>query len=152
MTRPQLEFVHRPAHRSGKTAVITIASVVTVLLVLAGVWFWPRVPNHPTADQNRQVAEEFLTQIRQGEASRAWESTTAEFKSALGREKFLKQVKQHPFLTKPMEFVDIQPVAVQQAGRTEAVFKAIQGRASVRVLAGNEGGKFRVDRMTLIDP
>ncbi|MBI2827604.1 MAG: hypothetical protein HYX69_23255 [Planctomycetia bacterium] len=104
----------------------------------------------PDVDAARPAADEFLRAIQSGQSSQAWESTTAEFKSAQGREKFLRYVKEHKFLGKPLDFVSAETVTIQKRPQAEYVFRSGDGRATVRLLARNENGAWRIDRM-LID-
>jgi hypothetical protein len=134
--------------RHGKTLLIILVAVFVVLAV-AVFWIWSRTPTQPLLEEGRPVAEKFLEQIRTGQAPQAWESTTAEFKSAEGRESFLRYVKEHPELTKPLSFVSVQTVTVQNSPRTEYVYRAKQGGATVRLLAGSEGGVWRIDRIAI---
>jgi hypothetical protein len=126
-----------------------------VLLVLfaalgVGVYItWRKAPTEPDLDEGRAVAEQFLELIRKNQPQQAWESTTAEFKSALGRESFLGSVKKHPMLAKPLSFVSVHTVTVQNSPRAEYVYRSADGKGTVRLLAGNERGTWRVDRLTV---
>jgi hypothetical protein len=95
------------------------------------------------------VADAFLEQIRAGHAGQAWESTSAEFKSAEGRETFVGRVKQHPWIMKPMNFEAILPVSLQNSVRSEYVYRATTGPGKVRLLVANERGAWRIDRMVV---
>ena len=55
-----------PAIRRGNTGLIVVVSILLALLLVGIIWFWPRSPVQPTADEGRQVAEAFLDQIRLG--------------------------------------------------------------------------------------
>jgi len=93
------------------------------------------------------VADTFLEQIRTGQAAQAWESTTAEFKSAEGREVFVQGLKKHPWLTKPLTFISTETVTIGNSPRSEYVYRAASGPGGVRLLAANERGTWRIDRM-----
>ena len=98
------------------------------------------------------MADQFLTVVREGQPSEAWDATTAEFKSAQGREKFVAYVKPYKFLSRPLNFVSMQTVTVQQTPRAEYLFRSADGKATVRLLVGNENGTWRVDRMIIEQP
>lgn len=132
-------------HRRGQTTLWVLLGVFVVLAIAVAV-VWLRRPAQPDVDAGRAVADQFLTLLRTGKASQAWQSTTAEFKSAEGRETFLKRVKQHPELTKPLAFVSVQTVTVQDSPRAEYLYRA-EGAPNVRLLAGNELGTWRIDRL-----
>jgi hypothetical protein len=131
--------------RQGKATLWLLLAVFAVLAVAVAV-VWLRAPAQPDVAAGREVADRFLALLRAGKASEAWQSTTAEFKSAEGRETFLKRVKQHPELSKPLAFVSVQTVTVQDSPRAEYLYRA-EGAGTVRLLAGNELGTWRIDRL-----
>lgn len=121
--------------------------LVALLLVLAGIvaWFWISPSTQPSLDAGRAVAEAFLTELRESRHEKAWDSTTAEFKSAQGREAFLREVKPLKFLQQPLDFVSTQVVTVQEQPRTEYLFRA-KTAETVRIVIGKEDGQWKVDR------
>lgn len=137
----------KATERGGKTQLVVLLAVFVVLAV-AVVWMWRKQPTQPDFDEGRAVADKFLELIRSGQAQQAWDSTTAEFKSAEGRESFLQYVKDHPSLAKPLSFVSVQTVTVQNSPRAEYVYRAADGSSTVRLLAGAERGTWRIDRIT----
>lgn len=148
MIRP----IHLSRHRrSGKTLVIIL--LVLVILAAAG-WTargWFSGPGAPPGG-GRDIAEPFLSQLRDGQASAAWDSTTAEFKSAMGRETFLGYVKKNPVLKQPSEFISVQQVSVNDLPRTECVYRVPspeKGKGTVRVLLASEQGKWKVERLNV---
>jgi hypothetical protein len=138
-------IIRQKSDRRGKTLVVLLA--VFVALAIAVVLMWRKAPTEPSVDEGRSVAEAFLEQIRAGHAQQAWESTTAEFKSAEGRESFVRSVKKHPALAKPLSFVSVQTATVQGNPRAEYIYRAADGGGTVRLLAGNDRGSWRIDRM-----
>jgi hypothetical protein len=124
--------------------------LTAVLIVLAAVaaWYWLQPATQPGLDEGRAVAETFLTQVRT-DAAAAWQTTTAEFKSASGRESFVRQVQGQPALKDPFEFISAQAVTVQDQPRTEYLFREPKGGATVRVVLGREGSAWKVDRWML---
>ena len=138
-------MAHPRADRVGKTLLIVLLAVFVVLAV-AVFWMWRSAPTQPNLDEGRAVAQKFLDLIRQGQAQQAWESTTAEFKSAQGRETFVQYVKKHPSLAAPLSFVSVQTVTLQNSPRAEYLYRATDGK-NVRLLAGNDRGAWRVDRV-----
>ena len=131
--------------RSGKVLLIVLLSV---LIVLAGaaVWLWMQPPAQPDVDEGRRIAEAFLADIREGRLEQAWESTTAELKSAEGREAFSRRMRKYPFLKSQLDFVSAQTVTVQDRPRTEYHFRSTGGD-SVRLIVANEAGMWKVDRL-----
>lgn len=122
--------------------------VLIVLLVIgasAAVWLWSSAATQPSPDEGRQIAEKFLQHVREGRAAAAWDSTSAEFKSALGRESFVKEAKATAWLAKPVEFVSTNTVTVQDQPRSEYLFRSPEGK-EIRLVLGNEAGTWKVDR------
>lgn len=121
--------------------------LVALLLVLAGLaaWLWMSPSTQPSLDTGRTVAEAFLTELRVSHPEKAWDSTTAEFKSAQGREAFQRELKPLTFLQQPLDFVSAQVVTVQEQPRTEYLFRAKTGE-TVRIVIGKEDGQWKVDR------
>lgn len=134
--------------RAGRTQLIVLL-VVCVVLAIVVFWMWRKRPVQPDFDAGRAVADEFLELVRSGKSEQAWESTTAEFKSAEGRESFLQYVEEHPRLTRPLSFVSVQTVTVQNSPRAEYVYRAEDAKTTVRLLAGNEQGAWRIDRISM---
>ena len=96
---------------AGSTRVAVIAVLVTIAAgaYLLYSYFGAR-PIQP--ESGKAVVDPFLEAVRSGKAESAWEGTTAEFKSNLGRENFLKYVDAHPNLKEPLEFYSLQSVMI----------------------------------------
>jgi hypothetical protein len=139
--------MQQPTDKRKKTMLIGLVAVMLVLLA-AVVWTWRKTPAEPDFEAGRAVADNFLALVRAGQTKQAWESTTAEFKSAQGQESFAEQVKGHPALAKPASFVSVQSVTVQDSPRAEYLYRLADGKV-VRLLAGQEGGAWRVDRLRI---
>lgn len=134
--------------REGKTTAMLVGVLGALAVVGAVVLWWRWAPaTQPSADVGQQVVDEFLKQLRDGQAAAAWQVTTAEFKSALGREKFLTYVKARPYFKRPLAFVSMQTVRVQDQPRTEFVYRTADSKATVRILIGSEAGGWHVDRL-----
>ena len=140
---------HAPINRSGRTLVAVLVGVF-VLLAVVVFWAWRRpAPTQPDVDQGRAVAEKFLDLVLRGQPQQAWESTTAEFKSAEGRESFLRYVQKYPVLSKPLSFASVQTVSVENSPRAEYVYRPADNKGAVRLLVANERGTWRVDRIAI---
>ncbi len=137
--RPQTVFPRR-----GQAKLVVLLVLFVVLLVLA-FWLWSRPSSQPGLDAGQAVAESFLTELREGHIPQAWESTTAEFKSAQGKEAFTREVKPVKFLKDAMDFVSVQTVSVGNQARSEYLFRAKSGE-TVRIVLGREDGNWKVDR------
>ena len=99
----------------------------------------------PEPDASRGIAEKFLTEIRGGRAAAAWDSTTAEFKSARGKEAFLREIRPDKVLKTELQFVSQQSVKVQEQDRPELLFRGAEGR-EIRIVLGPENNQWKVDR------
>lgn len=98
----------------------------------------------------KEVAEPFLESIRGDKADAAWETTTAEFKSNLGRENFRKYVESHPLLKEPLEFYSLQTVVLNGVSRTECAFGKQGAPGSgpkVRIIVAMEDDDLKVERV-----
>ena len=136
--------------RNGRTALVALLAVFAVLAVaVIVVWAWRGSATEPDVDAGRAAADRFLEQIRAGQPDQAWQSTTAEFKSAEGRESFSRYVKKHPFLTKPVNFVSVQMVTAQSQPRAEYLYRAGKEGSTIRLLAGLDNDTWRIDRITI---
>ena len=139
--------------RAGNTR---LAVVVLLVAIAGGAFLLYRYYGTPAIqpESGRAVAEPFLEEIRSGTPDSAWESTTAEFKSNLGRENFLKYVETHPLLKEPLEFYSLQTVALNDVPRTECVFGKQGSPGSgpkVRVILAHEEGELKVERLIAED-
>lgn len=131
-------------HRRGWIRQAVLASLAVLLLLTAG-WLWWRPATQPDLDAGRSVSEAFLEMLRANQPADAWESTTAEFKSAQGKESFVRQCKTLKFLQTSCEFVSVQTVTIGNQPRTEHLFRTATGE-TVRIVLGREAGLWKVDR------
>ncbi|SFH59133.1 hypothetical protein [Planctomicrobium piriforme] len=124
-----------------------LAVLAAILIVAAGVavWFWNKPQTQPSLEAGRQVAEQFLGNLNAGRAADAWASTTAEFKSAQGKESFVAATKADDLFKQPFEFVSAQSVMVQSQPRAEYVYRTKDGR-NLRLVIGREDNAWKVDR------
>jgi hypothetical protein len=129
-----------------------LIGLVLLLAIVAGGYlamrYFRKPPTQPSPDVGRAVAEEFLTTVRGGNAGKAWDASTAEFKSIEGRESFIRKSKATPLLKEPLQFNSSQEVMVQDQPRTEYLFQSSKAKM-VRVLVGYEQGSWKVDRLAL---
>ena len=133
--------------RSGRALLVVLLAVL-VIAAAGAAWLWMRSPARPSAEEGRAIADAFLGSIRDGKADEAWQSTTAEFKSAEGRESFRRYVARNPALKGEAEFVSTQTVQVGDLPRDEFLYRSADGK-TIRVLVGEELGEWRVDRVTV---
>lgn len=120
-----------------------LASVVVVSII--GIWVWSRPAAQPSVDAGRAVVEEFLKQIREGRPDQAWDGTTAEFKSAQGKESFVRKLQPLTFLAEPLTFVSAETIRIGDQSRSEYLYQAAKGE-SLRIVVSRENGEWRVDR------
>ena len=101
----------------------------------------------PDADQGRAVADKFLELVRTGKAAQAWDETSAEFKSAEGKESFVRSVKKRPWLTKPSTFETLATIGQPPAERAEYVYRSADGKHQVRLLIASSAAGWCIDRI-----
>ncbi|MSR59551.1 MAG: hypothetical protein EXS05_18230 [Planctomycetaceae bacterium] len=129
-----------------RSRVIPVALLALILLDNSGCSGTSTAP----AEDGRATVEPFLASIRNDQLDAAWESTTAEFKSDLGREAFHRFAQTHPVLKDALEFAGYQPDSTNGITRGECTFKSAAGAAAVakvRVLVAREGDKWKVERL-----
>jgi len=144
LQRPELEEEIVSKQRLAVIACVAILIVPALVAAFA----WPRKPPaNPAVDEGRAVAEAFLSRLRTDKPSAVWESTTAEFKSAEGRTKFVARVQKHPWLREQAAFETAREVRVNDAERLEFVFTAPKSGKPIRLLLGSERGSWKVDRL-----
>ena len=129
-----------------------ILLAIGVLVVLVGGYVaakhWMQPPTQPPLDEGQSAAEAFLAATRT-DPGKAWDATTAEFKSIEGRESFIRQAKAAPILKEPLKFNSTQTIEVQKHPRTELLYQSPTTGKLIRLLIGYEGGQWKVDRLTL---
>lgn len=84
--------------------------------------------------------------MKSGDAAGAWESTSAEFKSAEGKESFLRATGPVAYLREPMTYLAAEKLKIGEETRTEFVYSAPSG-AKVKLLLGKEFGAWKVERL-----
>ncbi len=125
------------------------ASVLGLLLAVAALAGCGRSSAQPSTEEATAVGTLFLERIRHGSAAEAWQSTTAEFKSALGQDRFVRYVADRPVLGQPLTFRDAQTVVINEQPRVECAFRHAETGAVVKLLIGREHDTWRVDRLTI---
>lgn len=105
----------------------------------------------PEPDASRDTAARFLDEVRAGRAEAAWEGTSTEFKSLLGRDGFIAYVRKHPALLEkePAQFVSFNAAERNGIPVGECAFRSASRKSAVKVLVAREGGVWRVERLTV---
>jgi hypothetical protein len=104
----------------------------------------------PPQAEGRAAAEPFLENLRNDKIDAAWESTSAEFKSDMGRENFRRFVKGHPVLKQPLDFAAYEPNQTNGLPFGACDFRTPQSAptsAKVRILVAREDDKWKVERV-----
>lgn len=131
----------------------TLAVVVGVLLLAAAAGYlisrWGDETT-PQGDEGRQIAQRFLEEIRSGNVDAAWESTTSDFKSDLGRDAFRGFVAARPSLREAAEYVGSEEVSVHGLTRWRYNFRLASplpsGSSDVGVLIMRDSDVWRVEQ------
>ncbi len=130
-----------------RTSPATLVAAVLALIVSAGgIWWFLQPSTQPSPEVGQKVADEFLATLRT-DAGSAWDSTSAEFKSAEGRESFQRFVKTHEHLTQPLDFMSSQTVSVQEQPRSEFVYRVTANKKIIRLVLARDSGTWKVDRL-----
>ena len=142
--------------RSGKTQTAVIAGVVLVGAVGWIAYQWFGKSSVTPADNGVSIAQPFLAEIRNGQLDTAWESTSAEFKSLMGKEEFKKFVKEQPILKDSLELGTVQQVTINKSQCLQCAFhkqaatggNKLENKLKVRVLIAQErSGPWKVERL-----
>jgi hypothetical protein len=139
--------------RAGRSLILAL--VVLIVMAVAGYWFanWLFSGPAPPARNGRDVSEPFLAAIRDGRADEAWESTTAEFKSAEGRESFRERAR-HPALQHELDFVSYNETEVSGLTRGEALYRTppdVAPAAEVSLLLAAEHGTWKIEWIAITE-
>ena len=135
--------------RNGNAVVGVVAGLAIVGALIWGAYSLFGGTSLPT-ENGLTIAEPFLTAVRTGKEDEALQSTTAEFKSDMGKENFRKFVAKNPILKEELGFANSVPVKMNNLDRYECAFgkKGSSGAgAKVRVLLAPEQGKWKVERL-----
>jgi hypothetical protein len=119
---------------------------------LLGMAAWPGCSSSsPDPDASRATAARFLDEIRAGRVSEAWESTSTEFKSLLGREGLEGYVRTHPALKEkePADFISFNTAERSGLPLGECTFRSASRKSAVKVLLARENGAWKVERLTV---
>jgi len=105
-------------------------------------------PSAPPEAEGKGVSEPFLSAIREDRLDAAWDSTTAEFKSDMGRETFHRFANSHPVLKEPATFVSYQADTTNGIERGACEYQpAGNGSAKIRILVAREDKTWKVERL-----
>lgn len=139
----------QPAGRRARTRAAVVVGLL-LAAVLGLLIAWGGGETAPTEDQGLEVAGQFLEQIRTGNLDAAWESTTSDFKSDLGRDAFRGLVAARPSLQAPAEYVGSEEVAVHGLTRWRYNFRLASplpsGSSDVGVLITRDADVWRVEQ------
>jgi len=120
------------------------------LLATLMVWGLMRFAGPDTPpDNGQEIAASFLAEIRAGRVDSAWEGTTAELKSFMGKERFRRFVRAQPALKQPAEPVGSAMISVQGLSRAQCTFRPQSGKGTLKVLLASEDGQWKVERLDI---
>jgi hypothetical protein len=126
-------------------------ALLIVSAVLSGTLVWTRnsAPSSPDLGKGRLAADRFLELLRKGQAGIAWDSTTVGFKSAQYRDTFVMFIDKERALGGVLRFVAVQSVMVDKCPRVEFRYCTADAKITVRLLAQDQHGTWRIDRMNI---
>ena len=137
--------------RSGRSLLLPAIACLVLAAAGYGIVTWLLSGPAPPLRDGQDVTEPFLAAVREGRADEAWESTTAEFKSAEGRESF-RQRARHPALQQQLVFDGYKETEVSGLVRGESTYFTPPGTtpaARVTLLLAVENGTWKVEWMTI---
>lgn len=132
--------------RAGRAKIL---AVLVLVVVAVAAWFvagWFRDAEVP-ADVADQTASLFLEDIRNDRLDAAWNGTTAEFKSFMGKDRLRQFVRTHSVLEEPAQFSQCQMVSINGIPLAECAFRPSKSPSTIRVLLADEDGQWKVERL-----
>jgi hypothetical protein len=125
--------------------------VLTSVLIACGAFSFSGCGGRPVAPpeaEGKRAAEPFLAAIREDRLDAAWDSTTAEFKSDMGRETFHRFAKSHPVLGEPLTYVGYKADTTNGIERGACDFHSpAAGAPKIRILVAQEEKVWKVERL-----
>ncbi|MSR80203.1 MAG: hypothetical protein EXS11_05695 [Gemmataceae bacterium] len=120
-----------------------------MVLIGLGLW-WMAPPITPQPDlEGKEVAMVFLDLLRQGKSAEAWQGSSAEFKSFMGRETLLTLAHKTPALREKPEFVSMEKAKVNGLDRTIFTFRTPKAMKKIQVTLAPEQGTFRIEHFVV---
>ena len=103
----------------------------------------------PEGDSNEKtISDSFLKLIASGKTEDAWNSTSAEFKSYMGKAQFQSTVASNPFLKKEMTFGKVEKDEKTKV-LTCCSYKESKSNKTVVVIVGPDPDTLRVQGMKI---
>ncbi len=120
-----------------------------ILLVGLGLW-WMAPPVTPQPDvAGKEVAFAFLDLLRQGKSAEAWQGSSAEFKSFMGRENLSAWAKKTPALREKPEFISMEKTNLNGLDRSVFTFRTPKTMKKIQITLAPELGTFRVEHLAV---
>jgi hypothetical protein len=103
--------------------------------------------NTPPVANAELAATQFLDQLRHGRVDEAWTSTTAEFKSAEGREAFRRSIRNEKVLKTALKQSSSETVNVNELERLKLTYRPADGSSSktVEILLAVDDAAWKVE-------
>lgn len=117
---------------------------ILIMALMGGCNSAPELP----AEQGQSIAESFLKDIRSGKVDTAWQGTTPEFKSLMGRESFRDYVKRRPALKSELKLENAKAIKNNSMNLMEFQFIAERPKPSkITVMLSSSENSWRVERL-----
>lgn len=101
-------------------------------------------------DNGKAIAETFLTNVRSGKVEEAWNETSTEFKSLMGRDTFRLYVKRQPVFKSEPVFDSAKPVENENMQMVECVFTVNKPKqAHIKVVLVPSDDSWLVERLSV---
>jgi hypothetical protein len=122
--------------------------LIACALICCGAWSVSGCGSSANPDEAHLAADAFLTQIRAGDVDQAWEATSSEFKSYMGRDRLRHFVRTASALKEPATLQRCQPAELDTGlVLVECVYVPEKSDKTIRVLLDDHGGVWTVERL-----
>ena len=135
-----------------KIVMIDRHEIAAILLVLVSFGFSGCGGSNASLpeDNGRSIAEAFLADVRGGKVDEAWEGTSAEFKSLMGKESFRGYVRRQPALKAEPAFQGAKPVENGPLKLVECTFQADKPKpAVIKIMLAAGPDRWHVERLSI---
>lgn len=129
------------------TPILIGGSIVVLFILFATVsfWFFSSAPIAQPGTEGQGLGEKFLEHVRLNQMDAAWEMTSPEFRSFMGRESFQKMVRSHPELREKPQFQERKPTKINGLDRVEFSYSFPKSGKKIRLVMAPDQGQFKIE-------
>lgn len=127
-----------------------VVAPVVLALAACGWALWGRDGTPSLSDAGaRGIATAFLSDVRAGKVDDAWGTTSADFKSMYGRDRFRGYARSKPLLKAPAECESCEFRTEGELRIAECTFRPSSGKGVVKVVLHPHQGQWKVGRLVV---